>query len=254
VYPTWVRSRRVAQFWAQSIIILAIAVVVAVFWLPGIAIALLAVPFIYISVVLSWSSRVLGPNGGDVQGRIHQLVIDSVGAGGRLLDVGCGSGQLLVRFAKQEADPDIDYVGLDFWGAEWSNYSKALAERNAKLEGIDNAQFVKGSASDLPFRDGEFGRVVSTLTFHEVRDVGDKTVGVAEALRVLAPGGRFAFVDLFDDPEFYGERANVLASIDRAGGVIESVQSVPELFGLHFPLTLGKVLKHAVAISGTKHS
>ena len=248
VYPTWIRSRRIAAFWLTAAGVVVLAAVVAMFWFPGLVLALLAMPFLYIAIVLTWTAHRLGPRGGDVQRRIHQLLIDAVGSDGRLLDVGCGSGQLLIRCARSAPG---DYVGLDYWGDDWE-YSQAQAERNGQLEGVQGLQFLHGSASRLPFADGDFRRVVSCLTFHEVRDVADKTVSVAEALRVLEPGGRFAFVDLFDDPGYYGGRQTVLRTIERAGGQIESTTSLAELLELRFPLTLAKVLKYAVLVTGTK--
>jgi ubiquinone/menaquinone biosynthesis C-methylase UbiE len=94
--------------------------------------------------------------------------------------------------------------------------------------------------------------VVSSLTFHEVRDVADRTASLAEALRVLESGGRFAFVDLFDDPGFYQKRERVLDAVRDAGGEIESVRTLTEMFDLKFPMNLGKVLKYAVIMAGTK--
>jgi SAM-dependent methyltransferase len=222
--------------------------VLAFFWHPGLAIAVLALPFLYIAIVLTWASHRLGPRGGDIQRRVHQLLIDAVGTQGRLLDVGCGSGQLLIRCAQVAPG---DYVGLDYWGKSWE-YSRAQAERNAELEGVPGLRFVHGSASRLPFADAEFGRVVSAMTFHEVRDVADKTVSVAEALRVLQPGGRFAFVDVFDDPKIYGGREHVLQVIERHGGEIAPSRSLSEVVELRFPLNLAQVLKYAVLVSGTK--
>jgi SAM-dependent methyltransferase len=235
-------------FWVVATGIGALGAVVAVFWLPGLALAVLAMPFLYVAIVLTWTSYRLGPQGGDVQRTIHQLLIDSVRNDGRLLDVGCGSGQLLIRCAK--AAPG-DYVGLDSWGEDWE-YSRAQAERNAALEGVPGLRFVHGSASRLPFADADFGRVVSCLTFHEVRDVADKTMSVAEALRVLAPGGSFAFVDLFDDPKLYHGRGRVLKVIASNGGEIDSSRSLREVLDLRFPLNLAQVLKYAVLVSGTK--
>src|SRR3954454_24790525 len=83
VYPTWIRSRRIVAFWLVAAGIVVLGVVVAYFWLPGVAIALLAIPFLYIAIVLTWTFYRLGPRGGDVQNKIHQLLIDSVGNEGR---------------------------------------------------------------------------------------------------------------------------------------------------------------------------
>lgn len=248
VYPTWIRSRRTLVFWLVAVGTLVLATAVGLLWPWGFALGLLAVPFLYIAVVLTLTSHRLGPRGGDFQSRIHRLLIDSAGAHGRLLDVGCGSGQLLIRFAKSAPG---DYVGLDYWGEDWE-YSRSQAERNAELEGVRGLRFLHGSASRLPFDDGDFGRVVSSLTFHEVRDVEDKTVSVTEALRVLEPGGRFVFVDLFDDPRLYRGRDQVLKAIVSGRGEVESARSLSEILELRFPLNLAKVLKYAVLVSGTK--
>ena len=248
VYPTWIRPSRMLTFWLLAAGIVVLAVVVAPFWRPAVPIALLAAPLLYIAVVLTLTSYRLGPHGGDVQRRIHQLVGNAVGSTGKLLDVGCGSGQLLIRLAKSAPG---DYIGVDFWGDDW-HYSQARAERNAALEGVQGIEFRRGSASRLPFADGEFARVVSCLTFHEVRDVEDKTVSIAEALRVLEPGGRFSFVDLFDDPRFYRGRGEVVKAIESAGGTIDACRRLSECLELRFPLNLAKVLKYGVLVSGNK--
>jgi SAM-dependent methyltransferase len=248
VYPAWIRSTRTVIFWLVGCGLVAAGAAISTFWRPALAVVLLALPFLYIAAVLTLTSYRLGPQGGDFQRRIHQLLIDSVDGQGRLLDVGCGSGQLLIRLAKSASG---EYVGLDYWGRDWE-YSKSQCERNAELEGVRGIQFVHGSASRLPFSPGEFGRVVSCLTFHEVRDVPDKTVSLAEALRVLESGGRFAFVDLFDDPGLYAGRNRALEVIMAAGGEIGSAQKLSQIVEFKFPLNLAKVLKYAVIVTGTK--
>jgi ubiquinone/menaquinone biosynthesis C-methylase UbiE len=94
--------------------------------------------------------------------------------------------------------------------------------------------------------------VVSALTFHEVRDVEDKTVSVGEAVRVLQPGGRFAFVDLFDDVRIYGGRGRAEEAVRQAGGVLETSRRVSDLVDLRWPLTLRQGLKYGVILTGTK--
>src|SRR5215469_15595512 len=87
VYPTWIRTRRIVVFWVVASGMVVLGTVVTYFWRPGLAIAVLAIPLLYIAVVLTWASHRLGPRGGDVQSRMHQLLIDAVGTKGRLLDV-----------------------------------------------------------------------------------------------------------------------------------------------------------------------
>jgi ubiquinone/menaquinone biosynthesis C-methylase UbiE len=249
VYPTWIRSSRIRLFWLLAAVIVVIAAIASALWRPGLAIAVVALPFAYIGIVIAMASYRLSPRGDDLQARIHQLIIDEVGTGGRLLDVGCGSGQLIVKFAR--AQPG-DYVGLDFWPDEWGQYAKAQAEHNAQLEGVPGIEFVHGSASKLPFDDASFSRVVSCLTFHEVKDVRDKATGPTEAIRVLKPGGRFAFVDLFDDPGAYHGRERVIEAITKAGGELESARCLSEIVPLKWPMDTGKALKYAVVVAGMK--
>jgi ubiquinone/menaquinone biosynthesis C-methylase UbiE len=168
------------------------------------------------------------------------------------LDIGCGSGELLIRFAGLgDWTKPGELVGLDSWGDDWE-YSQQQAEDNARIEGFAGLGFVRGTASSLPFDDGEFGRVVSALTFHEVRDVPDRIDCVREALRVLEPGGRFALVDLFDDRRIYGGRARVLTALEESGGIVGTCRPLAEVVELRWPLTMAQGLRYAVVVTGTK--
>ena len=245
-YSTWIRTRKIFVFWAISFALLAAGLGLALIrpWLGLISLA--ALPFLYIAVVISLSAWRFGPRGGDFQNRIHRLLVDAVAGRRKVLDVGCGSGHLLIKIGK--ANPGA-HKGIDYWGDEWE-YSKAQCETNARIEGVAGLEFVKASASKLPFADGNFDAVVSCLTFHEVLDVADKTVSVREALRVLSQGGRFAFVDLFDDPGHYPDPSALARAIEQTGGVIESRRPLKEVFDLPFPLGLKKVLGCALLVTG----
>lgn len=250
-YPTWIKRSRIRLFWMLSVAIVLAAVVAGVVWRPGFALAILAVPCIYIAVVISVTSWRLSPQGDDIQAKVHQQIVERVGDGENYLDIGCGSGELLIKLAKTWSGK---FVGLDYWPGEWGQFAQTQAERNAKLEHVQRVSFVHGSASRLPFSNGEFDRVVSCLAFHEVKDADDKTVSIAEAIRVVADGGRFAFVDLFDDPKIYGSRERVLAAIRDAGGRIEEQTVLSSVFPLRWPMNTPKVLRYAVIISGTKRA
>ena len=253
--PTWIRPRKVTLFWILAATSLVVGLVVGVGWRWGLAVALMALPFGYIATVLTLTSYRLGPRGGAVQQQVHERLVEAVGPQGRLLDVGCGSGELLVRIA-QAADPargaDL-LVGIDYWGDDW-HYTAAQAEANARLEGVAAPSLVRGTASRLPFASGCFARVVSALTFHEVEDVEDKTASIREALRVLEPGGRFAFVDVFDDARIYGGRARVVAVIEESDARVDSVASLGDVVALRWPLTLGNALGHGVVVTGVRLS
>jgi SAM-dependent methyltransferase len=95
-------------------------------------------------------------------------------AGGRCLDVGCGTGL---------AVPLLAAAGWDVTGVEVSEGQLARArERGANVLHAD--------AHDLPFEDGSFDAVVSILTH---TDFDDARTAFTEAARVLRPGGVFVY-------------------------------------------------------------
>ncbi|HEY2155516.1 MAG TPA: class I SAM-dependent methyltransferase [Isosphaeraceae bacterium] len=91
-----------------------------------------------------------------------------------VLDLGCGKG----RFARRLAARGARVVGLDI--------SRAMLSEGRGL------RRVLGSARRLPFASGTFDAVVAVETFQHIRDVADT---IAEARRVLRPGGRLLVVD-----------------------------------------------------------
>jgi hypothetical protein len=80
-----------------------------------------------------------------------------------------------------------------------------------------------------------------------------KSDGVVEALRVLRPGGRYVFLDLFGDPAFYPSIEDVRQAIGAAGASIVEFASLADLLPLPFPLRHPKVLGHAMLIVGTRN-
>lgn len=93
----------------------------------------------------------------------------------RVLDVGCGDGQVSRLAAKLGAQ----VVGID---PTWNCVSVA-SERGGGV-------FARAGAAQLPFADGTFDAVVACLVFEHIRDVDS---AIAEVARVLEPGGRFCF-------------------------------------------------------------
>ncbi len=81
----------------------------------------------------------------------------------------------------------------------------------------DRTEFQRADASKLPFADGTFDLVVSNLTFHEVKNSKNKMDVVKEALRVVKPGGRFVFQDLFLIKQYYGLPEELTAAISAMG-------------------------------------
>lgn len=107
--------------------------------------------------------------------RWRQWLVD--GARGRVLDVGCGTGRNLPRYAK-----DVVVVGLD-------PSPEALAKARERAPDVP---LVRGSAEALPFRDGAFDTVVSGLVFCSVPDAAK---GLTEVKRVLSRDGALRMLE-----------------------------------------------------------
>jgi SAM-dependent methyltransferase len=106
---------------------------------------------------------------------------------GTILEVGSGPGRLAVRLA-QEA-PHLAVTGVDISEAMVERAARRAAE--AGLAG--RVRFEVGDVGGLPFADGEFDAVVSTLSLHHWPDAPR---GLAEIHRVLKPGGEARIYDL----------------------------------------------------------
>lgn len=109
-----------------------------------------------------------------------------VGPGDRVLDIGCGTGSLLVTLGRKE--PDAVLTGLDPDPA-----ALRRARRKAARAGVQ-VSLDRGFADELPYPDASLDRVLSSMMLHHL-DPADRVRALAEAHRVLRPGGRFVLVD-----------------------------------------------------------
>lgn len=247
-YQTWIRINKLLIFLGISLLFLMIVFFPILIFLRVLS-GMLAVPFLYIVFILSYSIYQFSELGGDYQSKIHDVIVSKVdNDGGKILDIGTGSGSLIIKLAK--CFPRSSLTGIDYWGENWE-YSKAQCEENAKIEGVaDRIQFLKASASKLPFRDAEFDVVVSCLTFHEVKDCHNKTDVMREALRVLKPGGTFVFMDLFLEEDTFGELAVLVA--DLTNTIELRQEKLTEVLDLPKLLLNKKVLGNAMVFHGKK--
>jgi SAM-dependent methyltransferase len=117
--------------------------------------------------------------------------------GNRVLDVGCGSGNLALTARRSGAD----IVGIDL-----APRMLDLARESAALAGYDDIDWVVGDAERLPFRDGSFDSVLSN--FGHVF-APDSTRAADELVRAAGPGGRVAFTAWSPDG-VVGELTDVL--------------------------------------------
>lgn len=217
----------------------------------SIAALALAIPFVYIVFILTYTYYQFAASGGDYQAKIHNLIVSNIVIGnGKLLDIGSGSASLIVKAAK--AFPKMRLTGIDFWGEDWE-YSKALCEKNAQAEGVaERIEFIKASASKLPFPDNEFNILVSCLTFHEVKDESDKRKVLQEAFRVLKKDGEFVFMDLFLEEKDFGKHDDFVKFLKSLGLSRVEITKLDEMIKLPKILLQKKILGNALIIKGVK--
>jgi len=116
----------------------------------------------------------------------------------RVLDVGCGRGLLLIAVARRLRHGSGRVVGLDIWQrANQSGNSASTAQENAVREGVDDRiELQTGDARDIPFPDGSFDVVVTSLALHSIPDREGREKALREIARVLKPGGWAAILDI----------------------------------------------------------
>ena len=124
--------------------------------------------------------------------RRETVGLADVQPGESVLDVGCGTGTLTL-LAAAKAGPEGGVCGLDP-SPEMIEVARGKATRSGAA-----ARFEVGVIENIPFPDGHFDLVLSSLMLHHLPDDLKRT-GFAEILRVLKPGGRLLAVDL-QEPE-----------------------------------------------------
>jgi ubiquinone/menaquinone biosynthesis C-methylase UbiE len=113
-------------------------------------------------------------------------------AGQIVLDLGSGAGADVLISARRVA-PTGRAIGVDM-----TDEMLDLARRNVAEAGVENVEFVKGYLEDLPLAGDSVDVVISNCV---INLSGDKSKVLAEAARVLRPGGLFAVSDVIADPD-----------------------------------------------------
>jgi len=115
------------------------------------------------------------PGAAELRARSYELL--GATPGSLVVDIGCGAGRAVAELT----DHGVRAVGIDL------SEQMVAAARHRRPD----CDVRLGSAYELPFQDGEVSGYRAEKVFH---DVADPTRAMAEARRILAPGGRIVLL------------------------------------------------------------
>jgi ubiquinone/menaquinone biosynthesis C-methylase UbiE len=141
-------------------------------------------------------------------------------SGHKVLDLGCGTGTLTIMIKK--AYPGSEVIGLD-----GDPQVLEIARLKAKETDV-SIKFDEGMAYQLPYPDGTFDRVLSSLVFHHLT-TPDKERSLAEIYRVLKPDGEFHLADFGEPRGIYAKLVSwLMRRFERVDDNIDG--RIPKMF------------------------
>ena len=151
----------------------------------------------------------------------NPLVVAELREGERVLDLGSGGGIDVLLSARRVGPTGFAY------GVDMTDEMLDLARANAARAGASNVEFRKGTIEDLPLDDATVDVVISNCV---VNLSPDKPAVLAEAFRVLVPGGRLGISDVVAEdhltPEQRAERGSYVGCIAGALSRTEYLQGL----------------------------
>jgi arsenite methyltransferase len=136
--------------------------------------------------------------------------------GETVLDLGSGAGADVLISARRVGATGRA-IGLDM-----TDEMLELARASAVEAGVGNVEFLKGYIEEIPLSDASVDVVISNCV---INLAGDKSKVLAEAARVLRPGGRFAVSDVIADEGMdEATRADMAAYTGCIAGALTEVE------------------------------
>jgi ubiquinone/menaquinone biosynthesis C-methylase UbiE len=133
----------------------------------------------YDTIADSYDHHYDHPRGRNYHSHISNYLIRALPPGGKLLDIGCGTGLFVEKYIRHGGSA----TGLDI-------STKMIGQARNRCTCCD---FTVGTGEKIPFRDSSFDAVSSLLVFSYLRD---PAAMLSETYRVLQPGGAVAICTL----------------------------------------------------------
>ncbi len=114
------------------------------------------------------------------------LELAAIESGDRVVDLGAGTGLLTLAAARTA----LEVIAVD--------YSQPMLDRlaaHAAAADLGGIGYLRADLREVPIADGVADVVVSSYAFHHIDDAG-KALALAEARRILRPGGRLVILDM----------------------------------------------------------
>jgi ubiquinone/menaquinone biosynthesis C-methylase UbiE len=148
--------------------------------------------------------------GFDMNGRASMPTAAFLPSGGKVLDMGAGTGRSTLMVLENR--PNTTVVALDLFGESYEEHfgkpvasesleddGKARLIRNLRAAGVeDRASIQPGDMRHMPLESGSFDGIVSAYAIDHLRRNGI-TQALGEANRVLKPGGQFLLMVIAKD-------------------------------------------------------
>jgi arsenite methyltransferase len=143
----------------------------------------------------------------------NPTLLAALSPGETVLDLGSGGG-IDVLLSARRVGPTGKAYGLDM-----TDEMLALANENKRTSGVENVEFLKGEIENIPLPDNSVDVIISNCV---INLSSNKDRVIAEAFRVLKPGGRFAVSDVVTRGEMLPEiRKSVLLWVGCVAGALE---------------------------------
>jgi SAM-dependent methyltransferase len=175
----------------------------------------------------------------------NPMAVAALHAGERVLDLGSGGGIDVLLSARRVGPTGFAY------GVDMTDEMLALANANKAKAGATNVEFLRGTIEEVPLPDAAVDVVISNCVINLSTD---KSAVLAEAFRVLVPGGRLGFVDVVaEDRLSPAQRAEVGSYVGCIAGALSRTEFLDGLAVAGF-VDVSVAFTHEVVPDSGMHS